>query len=152
MLFWEPFLPFFEKKMTVWVNFSIIFCSFSRKCLTLHKVYILLKALGRESGNRYIYIKRRNWTLWFWRCKNFATSNCLSKTKQRGRPLGCIVSPHWLLTIRGHLPHKGLLYTSYVGLSALLVSTDRAMRRPLHRGTSIRTGSTFFLSMSKTWI
>ena len=36
------------------------------------------------------------------------------------------------------------LYTyTGVGLSALLVSTGRAMRRPLHCGTSDRTGSTF---------
>ncbi len=30
-----------------------------------------------------------------------------------------------------------------VGLSALFVSTDWAMRRPLERGTGNRTGSTF---------
>ena len=37
-----------------------------------------------------------------------------------------------------------------VGLSALLVSTNRAMRRPLLRGTSNRTGShAFFVSVSK---
>ena len=36
------------------------------------------------------------------------------------------------------------IYT-YVGLSALLVSTIRAMRRPFYRGTSDRTGSTFFV-------
>ena len=35
-------------------------------------------------------------------------------------------------------------YTN-VGLSALLVSTGRAMRRPLHCGTSDRTGSTFLI-------
>ena len=34
-----------------------------------------------------------------------------------------------------------------VGLSALLVSTNRAMRRPTHSGTSDKTGSTFFLCM-----
>ena len=32
-----------------------------------------------------------------------------------------------------------------MGLSALLVSTNRAMREPLDRGTSDRTGSTFFV-------
>ena len=36
------------------------------------------------------------------------------------------------------------IYT-YVGLSALLVSTDRAMREPTNCGTSDRTGSTFFM-------
>ena len=37
------------------------------------------------------------------------------------------------------------LYTDIgVGLSTLLVSTNRAMREPLECGTSDRTGSTFF--------
>ena len=40
------------------------------------------------------------------------------------------------------------IYT-YVGLSALLVSTRRAMRRPIDRGTSDRTGSTFFFVYAK---
>lgn len=40
---------------------------------------------------------------------------------------------------------KGFLYTyTYVGLSVLLVSTDRAMRRPTNRGTGDRLGSTLF--------
>ena len=43
---------------------------------------------------------------------------------------------------------KGELYTDIgVGLSALLVSTNWAMREPLNRGTSDRTGSTFFVCM-----
>ena len=43
---------------------------------------------------------------------------------------------------------KGELYTNIgVGLSALLVSTNWAMREPLNRGTSDRTGSTFFVCM-----
>lgn len=36
------------------------------------------------------------------------------------------------------------------GALALLVSTNRAMRRPLHRGTSDRTGSTFFCAYGET--
>ena len=47
--------------------------------------------------------------------------------------------------------HKGELYTyTNVGLSALLVSTDRAMRRPTNRGTSDRTGSTFLIFVYQT--
>ena len=43
---------------------------------------------------------------------------------------------------------KGELYTDIgVGLSALLVSTNWAMREPLLRGTSDQTGSTFFVCM-----
>ena len=37
----------------------------------------------------------------------------------------------------------GIAITFCVGLSALLVSTDWAMREPLLRGTGNRTGSTF---------
>ena len=39
----------------------------------------------------------------------------------------------------------GITITFCVGLSALFVSTNRAMRRPLERGTGNRTGSTFFM-------
>ena len=39
----------------------------------------------------------------------------------------------------------GITIAFCVGLSALLVSTNRAMRRPLERGTGNRTGSTFFM-------
>ena len=54
---------------------------------------------GQRLG-RHTYGIRRNCTLWFWRHKNFATSNWLSKTKQRERLMWCIIySPHWLRTI-----------------------------------------------------
>ena len=39
----------------------------------------------------------------------------------------------------------GITIAFCVGLSALLVSTDWAMREPLHCGTGDRTGSTFFM-------
>ena len=38
-----------------------------------------------------------------------------------------------------------IIYLYQVGLSMLLVSTNRAMRRPSNSGTSNRTGSTFFV-------
>ena len=43
------------------------------------------------------------------------------------------------------MPEGGLYINIGVGLSALLVSTNWAMREPLLRGTSDRTGSTFFV-------
>ena len=53
-------------------------------------------------------------------------------------------SHHWLWVILSSVVKEGDLYIyTGVGLSALLVSTIRAMRRPLWRGTSDRTGSTF---------
>ena len=83
---------------------------------------------SREGGGKertYIH-KRRNCTLWFWRHKNFATSNWLSKTKQRERLMGCIIdSHHWLRSIFSSVVKEDDLYIyTGVGLSALLVSTD----------------------------
>ena len=44
----------------------------------------------------------------------------------------------------------GILYIYiYVGLSALLVSTDMAMRRPTNRGTSNRLAPRFFVYIPK---
>ena len=44
---------------------------------------------------------------------------------------------------------EGRLYTyTSVGLSALLVSTDRAMRRPTNRGTSSRLAPRFRFCIS----
>ena len=57
-----------------------------------------------------------------------------------------IYSPHWSLSTY-NVP-LGVHYILIgVGLSALLVSTNWAMREPLNRGTSIRAGSTLFLCM-----
>ena len=57
----------------------------------------------------------------------------------------CIIySPHWLRTVLLFVVKSAFyIFTLAWGLSALLVSTGRAMRRPLHCGTSDRTGSTF---------
>ena len=61
--------------------------------------------------------------------------------------MGCTVySSHSLWTTTAvSIADEEMVYilTSYVGLSALLVSTIWAMREPLLRGTSDRTGSTF---------
>ena len=73
--------------------------------------------------------------------------NSLSRTKQRERLMRCIIySPHWLRTVLLFVVKSAFyIFTLAWGLSALLVSTGRAMRRPLHCGTSDRTGSTFFV-------
>ena len=72
--------------------------------------------------------------------------NCKSKTKQ-------CRTPHEVYYIQPLLASDNsivccqecFLYTyTGVGLSALLVSTYRAMRRPIDRGTSDRTGSALF--------
>ena len=61
--------------------------------------------------------------------------------------MGCIVyGPNWLQTALSFDAEMGnYILASYVGLSALLVSTDRVMRRPTNRGTSDRIGSTFLI-------
>ena len=43
--------------------------------------------------------------------------------------------------------HEWEKYIHRCGLSALLVSTNRAMREPIQSGTSDRTGSTLFVFM-----
>ena len=58
----------------------------------------------------------------------------------------CIIySSHCLRMFYTFVGRESRLYTyTGVGLSALLVSTYRAMRRPIDRGTSDRTGSALF--------
>jgi hypothetical protein len=73
--------------------------------------------------------------------------NQLVKNKATGTPLGMFIyNPHWLLS-KDNIPLKAHNVIIGVGLSALLVSTNWAMREPLNRGTSIRAGSTLFVYM-----
>ena len=70
----------------------------------------------------------------------------MSKTKQRGRPKGVLYAQPLLYLVSKM--QEGELYTNIgVGLSALLVSTYWAMRRPLDRGTSDRLAPRFFVYM-----
>ena len=73
--------------------------------------------------------------------------NDKSKTKQRGRPMRCIMYIPRVLTgtcvLAGMCGLSIHIYTG-VGLSALLVSICRAMREPFYRGTSNRNRSTLF--------
>ena len=65
------------------------------------------------------------------------------KNKATGTPHGMFIYvPQLVIVCR--IPFMGIMYILIsVGLSTLLVSTIWAMRRPLHSGTSDRTGSTF---------
>ena len=65
----------------------------------------------------------------------------------------CIIYSHqWLRTTLAFVVMGAFLYTyTSVGLSALLVSTTWAMPEPLLRGTSDRTGSTFFVYTQKEY-
>ena len=77
---------------------------------------------------------------------NFANSTVSQKQSNAERLMRCII--YNSLCIRmfcTFVGGEGGLYTyTGVGHSALLVSTYRAMRRPIDRGTSDRTGSALF--------
>ena len=77
---------------------------------------------------------------------NFANSTVSQKQSNAERLMRCIIySSHCLRMFYTFVGREGRLYTyTGVGLSALLVSTYRAMRRPIDRGTSDRTGSALF--------
>ena len=78
---------------------------------------------------------------------NLASSKLLVKDKATGTPLEMYyIHPYKFLALNIQVLYKEFIYIR-VGLSALLVSTNRAMREPIHSGTSDRTGSTFFVSM-----
>ena len=57
------------------------------KELPLQRLYPYRKPRGAEVGQTYIHI-RRNCTLWFWQCKNFANSQLLVKNKATGTSHG----------------------------------------------------------------
>ena len=77
---------------------------------------------------------------------NLANSTVSQKQSNAERLMRCIIySPYWLRMYLAFVSRKGRLYTyTGVGLSALLVSTYRAMREPTDCGTSDRTGSALF--------
>ena len=81
---------------------------------------------------------------------NFATSTICQEAKQWGRPMRCII---YTLIGFEHILFVGReseLYTYIgVGLSALLVSTDRGNAKAYRPWNEQKTGSTFFLCISK---
>ena len=75
----------------------------------------------------------------------------LVKDKATGTPQGCFICTARSVPYINRV--EGELYTNIgVGLSALLVSTNWAMREPLNRGTSDRTGSMFFCVYGLTFV
>ena len=141
---------------------SLQICLFQKFSLPLPTSKNWLRAPREGGGKERTYIhKRRNCTLWFWRHKNFATSNWLSKTKQRERLMGCIIdSHHWLRSIFSSVVKEDDLYIyTGVGLSALLVSTDMSNTNGMVRkwqeqtyeiSSRVEARLVFFLHKSKT--
>lgn len=75
---------------------------------------------------------------------------CQSRTKQQETSHGCIVySPYWLRLHFAFVAKKGYLYTyTYVGLSALLVSTNWTTPEPLHVEREIEQAPRFFVCIN----
>ena len=72
--------------------------------------------------------------------------NYLSRTKQRGRPIGmyCHIYPPISIRLIVFCWERGFyIHSPTWGFCSLLVSTDRAMREPSDCGTGDRAGSTF---------
>lgn len=72
--------------------------------------------------------------------------NYLSRTKQRGRPIGmyCHIYPPISIRPIVFCWERGFyIHSPTWGFCSLLVSTDRAMREPSDCGTGDRAGSTF---------
>ena len=96
----------------------------------------MLKARGQSSEEGMHTYKRRFLNALVLTSWNLSNSNCLSKTKQRERPL----EVYYVMSIIYWWHHN--IYIS-VGLSALLVSTDRTMRELLHRGSGTELAPRF---------
>ena len=104
----------------------------------------LLKAPKGWKRARYIYIKGVTERFGFDVVESRKFKRLVKHKATGTSHVVIICNPHWLLPLgNGYL---GVFYIFIgVGLSALLVSTDRGNARALTRGTSIRTGSTSFL-------
>ena len=102
------------------------------------------KAPDGQRLGRHIYIIRRNCTLWFWRHKNFATSNWLSKTKQRERLMRCIVySPHWLQSVLWLLSIWCTIYLHRRGAFGVARFDNQGNAKAFMAWNEWQTGSTF---------
>ena len=103
---------------------------------------------GKSKGGIHIH-KRRNCTLWFWRLGTSQLQIDLSKTKQRGRPVGCIYIVLWTFATTiccgkgfgyvGYIHHRGAFGVARFDKSG----NSRAFRTWSER----QVGSTFFLYM-----
>ena len=119
------------------------------KLLPLCRLYPYRKPRWAEVGQTYIWYKAFLYALVL-TIDELRKFNCKSKTKQ-------CRTPHEVYYIQLSLAsddfivrcQECFLYTyTGVGLSALLVSTYRAMRRPIDRGTSDRMALRFFLCIN----
>lgn len=83
------------------------------------------KACWGRGGATHIYWKAYL-TLWFDGIRTSQTLHVYQNKATKRTPIGMCISPIWQCI--------GITICITVGLSALLSSIDRAMRRPLYRG------------------
>ena len=99
------------------------------------KAYSCRKPGKGKSKGGHIYLKRRNCTLWFWRLRTWKIQNDQSRTKQRGRPVGCIYIASWTFRVTvcygklfgyvGYIYHRGAFGVARFDWSG----SSRALRR-----------------------
>ena len=100
-------------------------------------------------GGQDTYIMTKAYlALWFWPSMNFAPST-VSKKQSNGNASWVYYMYSSLALVHANVDVGNLYIYTYVGLSALLVSTYRVMRRPIDCGTSDMTGSTFLVYVCK---
>ena len=130
-------------KILVSANILKFFCLYFIYFYYFCATFTLLKAPNGLRWAKCIYIKGVTERFGFDGLRISQIQNNLSKTKQRGRPMRCLLTHTnlhmWVCRV--------VVYNISVGLSALLVSTDWAMREPLDRGTSIRRAPRLFMFM-----
>ena len=123
----------FEAKNPPFYAFFMLFNSFffvnSRKNTTfaISLFHWKPKRVGREKDN--IYIKGVSWRFEFDAIRTSQLQSVCQKQSNGNAPIGVLYAFRWLMGISCILCWCWLNIHS-VGLSALLVSTNRAMRRP----------------------
>ena len=70
--------------------------------------------------------------------------NCLSRTKQWGRPIGCIIcSPHWLRTLRAFVAGVDTIYLHRRGASGIARFDRQGNAKAYESWNGQQAGSTF---------
>ena len=133
---WRTFLKYFN-----WAQAFLKYFLYICKNLILAKIPLREAAIVRW----YIYIERRTFLRFGFDVLELRKFKLSVKSKATGTPLkGVFKAPALSLGISMPCVNVGRLSYIGVGLSALLVSADRAMREPSDCGTGDRAGSTFF--------
>ena len=109
------------------------FVDFQNVLYFCHQSYFLLNAEWLRQGLETYTLKAYLYVLVL-TCWNFATSQLSVKNKAAGTPFGVYIhcTRIFLISVCYGICSGVLVIYIIVGFSALLVSTDRVMRRPQH--------------------